>query len=60
MKVFKIVDTSEGDFALMDDQHETIRRDPNPKRLSDYGFANGADEIRHDYDNVAQYYKERR
>lgn len=60
MKVYKIVDTSEGDLALVDEGNAIVQRSDNARRLSDYGFSNGADQIRHDYDLIAYEERQRR
>lgn len=56
MKLWRITEIGELEYALVDDTGTVRRTHESPSRLSEWAFDNGADEVRHEYDNVKHYY----
>ena len=54
MKRYRIVDdpvVARG-YVLLDEKSTEVRSGKNPRKLSEWAFDNGADEVRHDEDLI--------
>lgn len=59
MKTWHITETADGEYTLIDETGTVVRTHASPRHLADWALDNGADEVRHEYDNVKHYYETR-